>query len=690
MVFIPRNSHQSVWDFPDQSSMAEAWAYRTNRRRLRVFLWLFLLTLVPGLAWNVLRPATYRTTARLQIKSGSLTTSADTGAPTKPGIRADTAEDVQGNQSTPTIDLLTQIQVLTSRPLLAATHRHLLADGYKDVDTTSDPIVMLQNMLNVAPIPGTNIVEVEAIGASPPLLAKAVNALIAAYHDELFATHDSASQEAVSNLREEVAQLEKHVAEKRAQLAAFREKSGVVSSERTENEALARAKGLSESLNKATEEAAKAEARLHTLRESAVTGTSPVLSKDNPTQAAIEQRISSTREDLRDMERTYTPEFMAMDPTARALRARLKELEQQLLTNRTASQQAALASAEEDMAGARATVERLRSQLGAQQHEARSFSGKFIEAQALEDDLTRLESDRRSANERLAKLEASDRTRLPALTLIEAATVPQTVWRPDYLRDALINLLASFLIGLLGMWFVELFNRSPVSSSSAGQNAFVLAPALRPALPVEPTLRLAERSNDLMPDAARQLPAPAIPSRELTQDEIAALLGEADANGKAVLSLMLMGLTTAEIGKLTVKDFDTSGSSLTIHGASQRTLTLPAWLADRLATAVGDPDQPLLTNSNGQRLGENEIRASLTGHALDARLQGAATIVPEMLRHTFIAYLVRQQVRFSELGTLVGQLSTEELTAYAAINSAEGQRVANDTTDLVMPALRCL
>ena len=122
---------------------------------------------------------------------------------------------------------------------------------------------------------------------------------IEAYRDQLLIRHDSDSQRAIANLRSEVEKLGESIVEKRAQLTAFRAKSGVVSSERNENEALAYIKGLSESLNKANEDAAKADARLRALRESAASGRSPVYSKDSPTLAAIEQRISTTREQLR-------------------------------------------------------------------------------------------------------------------------------------------------------------------------------------------------------------------------------------------------------------------------------------------------------------------------------------------------------------------------------------------------------
>ena len=44
----------------------EAATRRSNRRRLRVFLLVFALVLIPGLLWNFLRPAEYMATARVQ------------------------------------------------------------------------------------------------------------------------------------------------------------------------------------------------------------------------------------------------------------------------------------------------------------------------------------------------------------------------------------------------------------------------------------------------------------------------------------------------------------------------------------------------------------------------------------------------------------------------------------------------
>ena len=642
---------------PAASSDPAAAVWRSNRRRLRVFLIVFVATLLPGLAWNLLRAPEYRATARVQIAVGTVSAQTVT---TFAGANAEIG-------SAQPIDLLTQAQILTSRPLLEEVQRRLP----REEQGAADPVAALQNAVAATPIAGTDIVELQAIGASPQWTAKVVNTLIETYHQRSLASHDAQSEEALFKLRDEVARLSLSVADKRGQLAAFRERSGVVSSERSENEALARIKGLSESLTKANEDAAKAEARVRTLRESAASGRSPVLARDNPTLASIEQRISQTREQLRDMERVYTPAFMAMDPTARALRARLAELEQQLVTSRSTSQQASLANAEEEAASARAASERLRAQIESQRRNAQTFAGNFQEAKAMEDDLIRLEGARRNAAERLAKLEATESSRLPGLTLIEAASVPERAWRPDYLRDALLNLAASFGLGLLALWFVELFNRAP---AAAATTVVVPQPWLTPALAVDahgwsPRLPLPMEP----PPLAQLSESPRLP-RELTQDEAGALLAASDGDLRLLCGLLLLGVNVDEVGQLSGHDVDAAGCRLTVPGASARTLMLPGWLAQALAQHAGDdPGRPLFANAAGQPPARAEIASRITCAALDAGLEEAASVSPEALRHTCILNLLRQQARFSDLPPLVGHLSAEELAAYAALTSGPRQ-----------------
>lgn len=688
MLMLPSLGNNHVYDTSPHTDPGDV-ARRGNRRRLAVFLFIFSVTLVPGLAWNLLRPAEYRATGRVQVTPGSVTARVDTSAPA-----SQTHSLVE--PSAPRNDLLSQAQILTSRPFLDQVRQRVQRDDPAGALLASDPGFDFHSAITASPIPGTDILEIQAIGISPALTAQVVNAVIAVYRDNLLASHGSASRTAIVNARDEIARLNATVTVKRNQLAAFRERSGVVSSERAENDALVRIKGVSESLNKAIEDAAKADARLRTLRESAVSGRSPVFSKDNPMLAAIEQRISQTREDLRDMERTYTPEFMRMDPAARAWRARLTELEQQLASSKASSQQAALTAAEEESSGAHATVERLRAQLESQRRPAQVFSGNFNQAQVLEDDLTRIEAARRSAAERLAKLEASETTRQLGFTLIDPASVPTAAWAPDYQRDGLINLGASFLLGLLAVGFIEIFNRRPPvprgypAAMIVPQHWMVQGSAFESAAP----LRELPRSTDQQPPA--QLASKVQMPRRLTQEEVRALLAAADGEARLLCAFLLLGLAVEEVTALTFADVDPAAKRLNVRGASARALKLPDWLAQTLCDwrviTLKDPGgdtsgKPLFCNAVGQPFRTGDIAVRITCAALDAGLEAPSSITPDALRHTCIAYLVEQNVRFSDLAQLVGQLSPTAIENYAATSSGLRHMRGYDV-DPILPALR--
>jgi uncharacterized protein involved in exopolysaccharide biosynthesis len=684
---LPSLGDHHVFDTSLQADPADI-ARRSNRRRLAVFLFVFSVTLAAGLAWNLLRPAEYRATARVQVTPGSVTARVDTAVPA-----SQAASMVE--PPAPRTDLITHAQILTSRPFLDQVRQRVQSDDPAGALLATDPGFDF-HAITASPIPGTDILEIQAIGLSPALTAQVVNAVIAAYRDKLFTGHGSASRTAIVNARDEIARLGATATIKRNQLAAFRERSGVVSSERAENDALVRVKGLSESLNKAIDDAAKADARLRTLQESAVSGRSPVFSKDNPTLASIEQRISQTREDLRDMERTYTPEFMKMDPTARAWRARLTELEQQLASGKASSQQAALTAAEEESSGAHATVERLRAQLESQRRPAQVFSGKFNEAQALEDDLTRIEATRRSATERLAKLEASENTRQPGFTLIEPASVPTAAWAPDYLRDGLINLGASFLLGLLAMGFVELFNRRPPTPLGYPASMMMPQPWMLQGATFEPTTPLRELSGNPDQQPPAQLASKVQMPRKLSQDEVKALLAAADGEARLLCAFLLLGLAVEEVTALTFADVDPAAKQLNVSGASARALKLPDWLAQTLCDwrAITFKElggnvsaKPLLCNAVGQPFRTGDIAVRITCAALDAGLDAPSSITPDALRHTCIDHLVNHHVRFSDLALLVGQLSPTAVESYAATSSGPRHMRGYDV-DPIMPALR--
>jgi site-specific recombinase XerD len=89
----------------------------------------------------------------------------------------------------------------------------------------------------------------------------------------------------------------------------------------------------------------------------------------------------------------------------------------------------------------------------------------------------------------------------------------------------------------------------------------------------------------------------------------------------------------------------------------------------------------------GESVAATEVATRVTYAALDAGLEEPTTVTPEVLRHTFILHLLRHNVRFSQIASLAGHLTPEELKAYANFTSGARQGNAYDV-DPAMPALR--
>ena len=72
MFRIPTLGAGIAIDPADHVDVAAA-LHRSNRRRLTVFLAVFLLILVPGLVWNLTPPPNYLASAKVTIASGIVT-----------------------------------------------------------------------------------------------------------------------------------------------------------------------------------------------------------------------------------------------------------------------------------------------------------------------------------------------------------------------------------------------------------------------------------------------------------------------------------------------------------------------------------------------------------------------------------------------------------------------------------------
>jgi uncharacterized protein involved in exopolysaccharide biosynthesis len=660
--------HDGGWLGQDAGTLR---AHPSNRRRLAVFLATLAAALVISVGYVWLRPAEYRAAARVEITPG---TTAAPSAPTAPSAGA------EPESARP---FLTEVQILTSRPVLEEVAARLARGGRNLSQFGSDPIAEMQTHLAAQPVAQTNVVEVVATGPDAEMLAPLVNTTIDVYRERLARTYESATSEALAQADDEVKRLETTVQAKRRDLEAFRLRHNIVSLEREENQVLAQVRNLSTNLSAANEKVAAAEGKLRALTDSAAAGNAVVRSRDDPTLANLEQRASQAREELRDMERAYTQDYLAKEPKARALRARLAELDRQIVVQREASRDAALIQAKEELAAATGAAARIQSQMASGRAEVGQFTARYNEYKTRQDDLTELEKTFREATQKRARLEASERSRMPAAKVIEAASTPREPWRPLYWRDTGIAVGGSLVLALLAMWLVELFNRTepqPAVVVVRPQPAGMSYDGRVEAVTRQAPFASLERGEPALLASQPKLP------RELGRDEVTALLHASDEASRVVALLLLSGVTVEEATALRVGDVDLARGIIRVGGAGRDVALGESLRAELVARMTAPAADPLL--GQGARSATREsIDAQILCAAHDAGLEDPANVNADSPRHTYVAYLVRQGIRFADLTAIVGELPADLLGAYTAF-APPGPRVARERIETSYPGVR--
>lgn len=648
---------------------------RANRRRLRVFLGVFLVTAAVGLTWDFTRPAEYRATARLQITPPSVVLPSGVSTGT---IRVETAPQ-DGKQA-----FLTEVQTLTSRPIIERVAEQLRSAGHDLTKLGLDPILGLQSSLTVNAVEGTQVVELAAVGAEPELPAALLVGISEVYREHVARAYQESTTEAVASTDEEVLRLQDAVAAKRRAVEEFRVRHSIVSPEREENSILAEMQGLAAAQKDANKRLTEAEGKAESLRAATAQGKGVVRARDNPTLAALEARASQIREELREMGRRYTPEYLDMDPQARALRVRLAELEEQIKAQRTVGQSSALEEAEQELAAARESTRRLQQQIAASKQQVGAFAARFSQYKSLQEELGQLEKAYQEALQRQVRLGATQRSRAPALQILEQAVIPKEPWRPHYWRDAAIVLAGALLLALGAMWLVELFNR-PAPRPSVLVTQPVLAGTLLPGQHL-PELAHSPLNPRLAVDDRPRLAAPLALPRELTVAEAAALLRGADADARCAATLLLSGLSTEEALALCWTDVDAATGLIRVGGAQPREVRIPPGALPLLGEGPADRAAPLLRNADGGPLTAEALASTLLVAAHDAGIEQAHETTPQALRHTFLSFLVRQGARFADITRVAGTLDADLLSAYSQL-APPGARLEANAVQWEFPAL---
>lgn len=628
---------------------------RLKPNRLVIFTSVFLSCLLLSLGFIFLQPAIYQSYATL------LTV-------------AKTAID-QASREADVQHVAIQKQVLLGSELLTET-----ADRLRKGDDTEAGINLtpaaIRDMLDVRPVADTNLVEMVAEGNEPGLLPRLINTWIDVYLDARSAEIARSKGSTVEMMQEELVALTEKIQQKRLELEQFRQHNEIVSVEQQDNEALARLKGLTDSLNKASEEEVKAKARLDTIRRSIERGQVVVPNEDTRTLSALERRAQELREQLEELDRQYTREYMALSPDLKVIPDKLRALEDEIQHIRRKGQTVVVSDAEQEYAAARQATRSIQEQLDQHRKKAAEFTARFTEHDALKSDLEELEQLYRDTQARLAQIEAQHTGKYPYVDVIERAFLPHHPIRPDYLWNAMIATLTSLLLGLAAIWILEFLmhkEQEKLAIHLSGihlHNQDNLPHSAFDVLPSTPSVNFPKQPAQALEHTSMN---------ELTPQQITTLFQAANIRQKQLLVLLLSGMTPDEITRLQQDDINLGHNLLTVRSVPDRTIPLHPVLA-----ALYGEHGHCLTDPVGNRLNQEELEALLTCLQIDADLSADNQVSAERLRQTYILYLVRQGIRLGDLESITGYIAPTELSSYGTYAPA-GTRYPIESINLFYP-----
>ncbi|WP_372740775.1 hypothetical protein [Neptunomonas sp.] len=595
-----------------------------SSRRFRIFVTTFILAAIIGLIYVFLQPAIYQSNVTLL-----------TVAPSP--IDQQTEEinvqhvAIQGN-------------VLTGQSLLTSTREALSSLESDNIPDT----ISLRNMLSLSLVAETNLIKLVAEGENPGFLALFLNTLIDQYETQRLQQIKKDTAETTNALQQQFELLGEKVDQKRNQIDIFRNQHSILSAGRDENQVSARLNGLTSALNTAEEAEINAKAKLAAVKQAINSGLPVVPDADKRSLANLEERAQELSEQLTELDRRYTRQYMALQPNLRVVPEQLNKLKQEILQQKIVGQNIVLSEAEQDYTAAQQAAIELRREIEQYKQVATEFTRRFSEHEALVEDLTQLEESYRAIQSRLTQIAVIQREKFPQFQVIEPAFKPNSPIRPDYYQNTGIVLAVSLLLGLLAIWLFEFLK----SDSAAENPAFASWSRIRSN---EPGLNISQNTTDKLENRNSRSITQAIIQegvRELTFNELQRLLEASSSKGQLVITALLQGLSLSEICNLSTTEINTADSHFDVPGSPNRQLPVSKKLAE------------LINKNIDFDITESEAISLINCAAFDAQMTDSSCISAESVRYSYINFLIRQGITLVDLENVIGALPAQVVSEY--------------------------
>lgn len=609
--------HQATDEFDPPPS------FKAKRlRRWLVFLLVFLPCLLGSQSYIFLQPAIYQSVATVLTMA---------------------ATDI--DQASPEADLQhvsIQKQILLGSVIMEKTAERLQQRPNHIKTWSADE---LRSLFAVIPEPDTNLVQLQAQGPEPKLLQLAINAWIESYlqiRAEFIAENTVKVTEELNNELQRIAQ---QVQDKRNEIDRFRLSHDILSTESADNQAHARLQGLNKSFNDALEEEVKTKAKFDAILDAISRDETVIPESDSRSMAVLIEQAEKLRDQLAAIEAQYTKEYIDLNPNLNRVREQLVEIEKKISEKASAGKNIARQEAENNYAAAREAVIVLKQQMQAHKKLAADYTSQFTEHQALQKELENLETLQQDTQQRLVEIDVKQRQKYPQVDVVDWASLPDKPISPNYLQESLLAFAISLALALLAVMIIDYLNRESPMATSAPLSLGGIHLHHQPSAMLDVSQQQPQR---VVYDPLKALPVDEVP-RQMSRQEILDLYQTAEPAIKAVISLLLNGLSLTEIRKLTPDCLNVDTLMILIPG--QRNLLMNQTVAHLFASGYVFSDWPT----------EDDIKGLLCCAAIDSGLSHPEQVTVETLQFTYMLFLLQQGIKLADLTKIVGPLSPSRL-----------------------------
>jgi succinoglycan biosynthesis transport protein ExoP len=513
----------------------------------------------------------------------------------------------------------------------------------------------------------SRILSLKANGNDPQILKPILDVLSNVYLQLIESETEVSNNVELQVSSEQLALLEDKIANQQQSLELFALKNNITSLERDESRVLSQTKNLGESLDQAVADQAQAKALLDSLTESIERGQD-VIRPDDKSQ------INSTKINLQDisakliaLSEKYTEAYLERDPTIVSQQKKAQQLEQQLKVQMQTSQLKYIQDTQRDLNTANGKAEQLNTMLVQQVQLAQSFSQKLEQYKRLDNELKALQSQAQIIKNKQVAQEVSKPFEAK-ITLLEPAFEPDFAIGPNYQFNTLLSLVVATIAAIFSLLLYSFIVRQKVIT--AAPHNFVVIPGQAnnvgsSSLSYAQHGQLSTPPPELPTDPLKLLPITQT-LRLLSTDECQALFFVANNQGKALIGLLLSGVTINELWVIEKTNFSQHYLTLQIDSQFYRGIHIQKELAEALQVTCNKLKDEATIWSN---IKSNEDFLQLLvniGH--DAQIAFPGQLSLDVLRHTYLTYLASQGARLNDIEQVAGYTSPSDLALYRNVN----------------------